>query len=64
MEYSECVSEALVIQQTIHMCCIVLSSVACLAVPYYFTLGLSHEQQDLRIKDIEHKKMDFDFLYV
>ena len=45
-----------------HMSRIVLSTVACLAVPYYFTLDLSHEQQDLRKRDIEHK-MGFDFLY-
>ena len=62
MTHSECVSVALIIQQTRHMCPSVLSSVVCLAVPHYFILGLSHEQQDLRKKDIEHK-MDFDFLY-
>jgi hypothetical protein len=62
MTHSECVSVALIIQKTMHMCRIVLSSVVCLAVQYYFTLGLSHEQQDLRKKDTEHKT-DFDFLY-
>jgi len=57
MTHCECVSVALVIQQTMNMCRIALSSVACLTVPCYFTLDLYHEQQDFRKKDI-----DFDFL--
>jgi hypothetical protein len=62
MTHSECVSVVLVFLQKMYMCPIVLSHVACMFVPYYFTLGLSHEQQILRKKDIEHK-MDFDFPY-
>jgi len=50
MTHSECVSVVLVIQQTMHMYRIVLSHVACVVVPYYFTLDLSHEQQVLRKK--------------
>ena len=37
-----------------------LSRVACLSVPYFFTL--SHKQNDFREKGIEHKK-HFDFVY-
>ena len=36
--YSECVFVDLIIQYAMHMCLITLSSVACLAVPYFFTL--------------------------
>ena len=36
--YFECVSVALVIQHTMHMHHIILTSVACLALPYFSTL--------------------------
>jgi hypothetical protein len=37
--HSECVSIALVIQHAKHMHCALLSTVVCLAVPYFFTLS-------------------------
>jgi len=48
VEYSECVSVALVIRQAIRMRLIVLSSVACLSQTHFFTL--SHKRHDFRGK--------------
>ena len=38
IRYSECVFAALVIQYAMRMRCIILSTVACLALPYFSTL--------------------------
>jgi hypothetical protein len=51
--YSECVPLAFVIQHENRMDCIILSSVACLAVPYSSTL--SHKRHDFRKKVVEYK---------
>jgi len=51
--YSECMSVTLVIQHAECMLCIRLSSMACLAVPYFFKL--SHNFMILWKKVIEHK---------
>jgi len=59
--YSEYVSVASVIQHAKRMYRIILSSVACLALPYIFTL--SHKHHDFRKKVIEHKSVCFDFLH-
>ena len=47
------VSVALFVQHAKRMCRIILPSVACRTVPYFFIL--SHKRHDSRKKNIEHK---------
>jgi hypothetical protein len=58
--YSECVFVALIIQLAKGMHRVVLSSVARLAVPYFYTL--SHKRNIFR-KGIAEQKLGFDFFY-
>jgi hypothetical protein len=60
--YSECASAALVSQHAMQMRSIILSSVACLAVPQFFTLSNEQHDWQKKKKNIKHK-MRFDFLY-
>ena len=53
IKYSECVFVALVMQPAMCMHCTISSSVACLAVPCFYTL--SHKWQDIREKFIEFR---------
>jgi hypothetical protein len=57
--YSECVSVALVIRHAKRMRSIILSSVACLVLPYISTL--SHKRHDFREKVTEHEMYVFTF---
>ena len=55
--YFECVSVALDLQHAERMRRIILSSVVCLAVPYFYTL--SPKRHDFRQKKILNKKCVF-----
>jgi hypothetical protein len=57
--YTECVSVALVIRHAKRKRHIILSYLACLALPCFFTL--SHKRHDFREKGIEHKLCDFSY---
>jgi len=59
--YSKCVSGALDIQHAMRLSCILLSRVACLALPHFFRI-ISQDARFFRIVVAEHK-MCFDFLY-
>ena len=59
--YSECVSLSLFVQHTKRMPPIVLSSVNCLTVPYFF--HMSHKRHDFRKKKVFDHKMFSYFLY-
>jgi hypothetical protein len=58
--YSGCVSVALVIQHAKRMHRIILSSVACLGLPYFATLF--HKRHDFRKENVIEQKMRLDFL--
>ena len=60
--YTEYVFVALVIEHATHMRCIILSSVVCLALPYFF-FTLSHKRHDFRKKSYWIQNVCFDFLY-
>jgi hypothetical protein len=60
--YSECVSVALVIQHATRMRRIILSSVTCLALPYYFILSL--KRHVFRKKSYWTWNVCFEFLYM
>jgi len=57
--YSKCMSGAVVIQHTKHMCLVTLSSLPCLAVQYFFT---SHKWQIFG-KRLLHIKCEFLMFY-
>jgi hypothetical protein len=59
ISYSKCVFVVCVIQQAKRMRCIILSSMVCLAVPYFSTL--SHKQHDFREKRLVNIKCVFWF---
>jgi hypothetical protein len=53
---SKCVSVVLVIQHDNRMRRVILSSLACLALPYFSILSLSHTRHDFRKKKVfEHE---------